>query len=103
MGALTDSTRSLSAGGLNASNKTYSGLAAAIAGAVSSAAATASTNETQLSATASTLQIRYSSETGVTMDDELAQLTVLQNSYAASAKVISTVQSMYDTLLNLGS
>jgi len=100
---LTDTSHSLSAGGLTSNNKTYSGLAAAIAGYHSTAAAQASASETQLSTTTSTLQTRYSSQTGVNMDEELAQLTVLQNSYAASAKVITTVQSMYDTLLNLSS
>jgi len=36
------------------------------------------------------------------MDSELAQLTVLQNAYSANAKVISTVQSMFDTLMGIG-
>ena len=33
----------------------------------------------------------------------MAQMTVLQNAYAANAKVITTVQAMFDVLMNIGS
>lgn len=38
---------------------------------------------------------------GVNMDEELADMIKFQNAYQASARVISTVQQMYDTLLSL--
>lgn len=38
---------------------------------------------------------------GVNVDEEMAQLTVLQNSYAASARVISAVNNLYDSLLSI--
>ena len=38
---------------------------------------------------------------GVNVDEELASLVIFQNSYAASARVISTTQQMYDTLLSM--
>ena len=38
---------------------------------------------------------------GVNLDEELAQMVVLQNSYAAAARVISTVEEMYDALLSM--
>jgi flagellar hook-associated protein 1 FlgK len=38
---------------------------------------------------------------GVNMDEELAQLVILQNSYSASARMITTAQQMFDTLLGM--
>ena len=42
---------------------------------------------------------RRDSFSGVNIDEELAQMVVLQNSYSASARIVSTVGEMYDTLL----
>ena len=42
---------------------------------------------------------RRDSFSGVNIDEELAQMVVLQNSYSAAARVMSTASSMYDTLL----
>ena len=36
---------------------------------------------------------------GVNIDEELSQMVVLQNSYSAAARVMSTASEMYDTLL----
>jgi flagellar hook-associated protein 1 len=47
------------------------------------------------------MQSRLQSETGVNLDQELANLTVYQNAYGASARVISTIQTMYDSLMNI--
>lgn len=38
-------------------------------------------------------------ETGVSLDGEMARLLELERSYSASAKIISVVEAMYDTLL----
>nr|WP_221240438.1 flagellar basal body rod C-terminal domain-containing protein [Sphingobium boeckii] len=43
--------------------------------------------------------IRRDNFAGVNIDEELAQMVVLQNSYSASARVITTASDMYDTLL----
>jgi flagellar hook-associated protein 1 FlgK len=37
---------------------------------------------------------------GVNLDTELSQLVVYQNAYSASARVIATIQTMFDTLMN---
>lgn len=42
---------------------------------------------------------RRDSFSGVNVDEELAQLVVLQNSYSASARVMTTATQMYDTLI----
>jgi flagellar hook-associated protein 1 FlgK len=49
-----------------------------------------------------TLQQKYKNLTGVNIDDELAQLQVLQNNYAALANVMNTVTQMFDQLVNIG-
>jgi flagellar hook-associated protein 1 FlgK len=45
-----------------------------------------------------TLQTKLSAESGVNVDDEVAQLTVLQNAYAANARVLQTSQELFTTL-----
>lgn len=42
---------------------------------------------------------RRDSYSGVNIDEELSQMVVLQNSYSASARVITTASAMFDTLL----
>ena len=44
------------------------------------------------------ISTNYRSFVGVSLDQEMARITVLQNSYAATAKVISTVNNMFDAL-----
>lgn len=56
--------------------------------------------ENQQSVVAS-LNARMASVSGVSLDEEGANLVRYQNSYNAAAKVIATVQEMYDTLLNI--
>jgi flagellar hook-associated protein 1 FlgK len=48
-----------------------------------------------------TLQARLASVSGVSLDEEGANMIKYQNSYNAAAKIISTVQELYDTLLNM--
>lgn len=44
---------------------------------------------------------RRDSFSGVNIDEELAQMVVLQNSYSAAARVMTTATQMYDTLLRM--
>ncbi|MGN7999348.1 FlgK family flagellar hook-associated protein [Sphingomonas sp. 22176] len=44
---------------------------------------------------------RRDSYSGVNIDEELSQMVVLQNSYSASARVMTTATQMYDTLLQM--
>jgi flagellar hook-associated protein 1 FlgK len=46
-----------------------------------------------------TLQEKMSSSSGVNIDDEMAHLLSLQNAYSANARVMSTVNDMYKTLM----
>ncbi len=49
----------------------------------------------------SSLETKMASISGVSLDEEGANMVRYQNSYNAAAKVISTVQQMYDTLMNM--
>ena len=44
---------------------------------------------------------RRDSFAGVNLDEELSQMVVLQNSYSAAARVMTTATKMYDTLLDM--
>lgn len=44
---------------------------------------------------------RRDSFSGVNLDEELAQMIVLQNSYSAAARVMTTATQMYDTLIEM--
>ncbi len=46
-----------------------------------------------------TLQQKMSSTSGVNIDEEMAHLLSLQNAYSANARVMSTVNQMYNTLM----
>ena len=47
------------------------------------------------------LVFRKTSLTGVNIDEELANILVFQNSFAASARVINSAQEMFDALLSI--
>ncbi|HEY2594383.1 MAG TPA: flagellar basal body rod C-terminal domain-containing protein, partial [Chloroflexota bacterium] len=44
---------------------------------------------------------KFNSTSGVNIDNEMGNLIVLQNAYAANARVMSVVQSMMTTLLQI--
>jgi flagellar hook-associated protein 1 FlgK len=56
--------------------------------------------ENQQSVVAS-LEAKLASVAGVSLDEEGASMVRYQNAYVAAAKVVTTVQSMYDTLMNM--
>jgi flagellar hook-associated protein 1 FlgK len=70
-------------------------LVAGYAQMASQAQATATTN----TAVTTGLQTRLSSETGVSVDSEMAQIVQLQAAYTANAKVVTAVQDMWTQLL----
>jgi flagellar hook-associated protein 1 len=68
-----------------------------------SQAANAATNlqegqDTVLSA----LQQSFNSESGVNIDTQMSDLIALQNAYGANARVMSTIQELMSTLLQIG-
>jgi len=49
----------------------------------------------------SSLQQRFNASSGVNIDQEMSNLLVLQNSYAASAHVLTAINSMFTTLMQM--
>lgn len=52
-------------------------------------------------AVVASLESKLASVAGVSLDEEGASMVRYQNAYVAAAKVVTTVQSMYDTLMNM--
>ncbi|WP_277969025.1 FlgK family flagellar hook-associated protein [Sphingomonas echinoides] len=75
--------------------------AAQVLGGAGSNAALAKARLTEATARRDDTVNRRDSFSGVNIDEELSQMVVLQNSYSAAARVISTVTAMYDTLLTM--
>ncbi|PKU26007.1 flagellar hook-associated protein FlgK [Telmatospirillum siberiense] len=86
-------------GYLGTTSSTFSGYAASIISDVAARASNASTAATSSQTTLSTMTNNLSAQSGVNTDEEMAKLTELQNAYASSAKVVSTVQTMFNALL----
>ncbi|HTZ79846.1 MAG TPA: flagellar hook-associated protein FlgK [Stellaceae bacterium] len=84
-----------------ATNTTLSDYSSQIIGQVASATSSASDNSTFQSTLQQQLAARAADVSGVNIDQEMAQLTVFQNMYQASAQVLSAVQSMLDTLIKM--
>jgi flagellar hook-associated protein 1 FlgK len=97
---LQSATAFAAGGGLPATNTTLSNYAGQVIGSAATTAAAATSNANDQSALLSQMQSQYSSATGVNIDTELSSLVVYQNAYSASARVISTIQSMYEALMN---
>jgi len=89
------------AGTLPATTTSLNSYVGQIIGSAASAASAATSNAQDQSALLTQMQSQYTSETGVNLDSELSTLIIYQNAYSASARVISTIQSMYDALMNI--
>jgi flagellar hook-associated protein 1 FlgK len=50
----------------------------------------------------SSLQQRFNDSASVNIDQEMSNLLTLQNSYAANARVLSAVNDMFTTLMQIG-
>ena len=92
--------------GIGSAQQPYSGTLPNYLSAVitqQSQAANAATNLQQGQDTVvSALQQRFNDQSGVNIDTELSNLITLQNAYGANARVMSTIQQMMATLLQIG-
>jgi flagellar hook-associated protein 1 FlgK len=73
--------------------------AASIGAAQAQDAATASSDAETEQATATAMQSKLSAQSGVSIDTELSHMIALQNAYSANARVLTTAQSMMQSLL----
>jgi flagellar hook-associated protein 1 len=72
-----------------------------IVGQNSTAAANASDNSQYQTGVQNQISTSLQNEVGVNMDQELSNLTIYQNSYAASARVVQVVNDMFNSLMQI--
>ncbi len=89
------------AGGLAGVSTWLGDYANTIMSTVSVQAAHSETLETDRTAMSDELKARSDSVSGVNLDEELANMVIYQNTYNAAARVISTANEMFETLLSL--
>jgi len=87
-------------GGLGASARDAAGFAADLGSAIGTVRDGAEADLTRASARATTLAEDLAAD-GVDSDAEMQKLLVIEQAYAANARVVSTVQSMIDRLLEI--
>lgn len=96
--AVTTSLRTFEADGLTMSETSYAGFANGIVGLWSTASKSLSETAQVATETHRLMEVRYHSEVGVNIDEEMAHLQVLQTSYSATAHVVQTINAMFDAL-----
>lgn len=89
------------AGGLPTTSETFAGYGSAILSLVSANGNTVSDRITYETAVANELEYRATSLSGVNMDEEMSNLILYQNAYAASARIVTVVNEMFQTLDNM--
>jgi flagellar hook-associated protein 1 FlgK len=97
-------TNNLGPGGTLSSGLTANGnivdYGAAMLGAQALDASNADDAATKESTYLNTLSARNSDQSGVNIDEEMANLIRVQNAYSAAGQVVSTTQKLFDTLLS---
>lgn len=102
----TDSQTYSSTTGIGSATTPYTGSIDAFARRLvsyqSSQAANATSNAGSQDTIVNALQERFNGETGVNVDDELSNLLILQNAYSANARVMTTIQELFQVLMSIG-
>lgn len=99
--AMAANNQMASAGNIYAGSYSFAEYAAASISVVSTNSAHAEEQRTYQTTLGQALNNQYSSLSGVNLDEEVANMINFQQAYSASAKVISTLQQMLDTLVNI--
>jgi flagellar hook-associated protein 1 FlgK len=87
------------AGGLSASTLTFNGYAGEMLGYMAALTTSASATLSDHSTLLKGYQERATAISGVNLDEELANTLIYQNAYSASAKMVSTTDELFKTLL----
>jgi flagellar hook-associated protein 1 FlgK len=98
--ALSGNTSFAAAGFLGSSSTSFSSYAANLISDIATRASNANSDADTSSSSLSTLTTSFANQSGVNTDEQTALLTQLQSYYAASAKVISTANAMFTSLLD---
>ncbi|MGY2052194.1 flagellar hook-associated protein FlgK [Methylobacterium sp. JK268] len=104
--ALSSTNRTFSASsGIGGVHAPYSASVQSFAQAIIAAQGSATTEAQQLDQgqqiALSTAQSRFSTSSGVNIDEELSKLIQLQSAYSANARVLSAAKDMLDTLMRI--
>jgi flagellar hook-associated protein 1 len=99
-GVLTGSTKFGAVAGLGATTTSFASYAADIVASVASQASQASTKATDQQSAQSAFSATMSSESGVNLDQETAQLSSLQNEYSAASELLQVINQMFASLLS---
>jgi flagellar hook-associated protein 1 FlgK len=89
------------AGGMAGSTTDIASYAGSYIAHVAVSASAAEATATIKTGSLSSLESSLASKSGVNLDEETAELEILQSNYQAAAKVITVIPEMYDTLLNM--
>jgi flagellar hook-associated protein 1 len=100
-GALNASTTFSATGDLSNTSTTFASYASSILSLQATSASDASNQLDFNKSLLTSLDARNSSVSGVNIDEELANLVILQQAYNASARVLTTSTDMLDELLNV--
>ncbi len=87
------------AGNLPSSQQSLLGYTTDLLGSISQNSAQATDNATNAQTLYNGFKTKAQAVSGVNLDEELANTVVFQNAYSATARVITTVDKMYDDLL----
>lgn len=88
-------------GGLPAMTVTITDFAGSVIGLNSARAANATDVQEQREFVLENIQNRHSSDTGVNIDEELANMVLFQNAFTMSARMLDIASQMFDTLINI--
>jgi flagellar hook-associated protein 1 len=89
------------AGGLAARSATLGDYAASFYQAVALSSQTATSNQTAEDDRYQEAQSRQSQVSGVSLDEELTNMTTYQQAYSAGARILTVVDQLYDTLMQI--
>lgn len=89
------------AGGMAAQSASLSDYAGGFYQDVATRSQTAQTNNTAQTDRLTEAKSRQSSVSGVNLDEEMSNMMIYQQAYSASARILQTVQTLYDTLLQV--
>jgi flagellar hook-associated protein 1 FlgK len=89
------------AGNFSARTGTLNDYAASFYQDVALASTTATSNQTAQDDRLQEAQSRQSSNSGVSLDEELTNMTTYQQAYSASARILTVVDQLYDTLMQI--
>lgn len=99
--SMTTVRRFNAAGSINTANSSLQDYAARLAGSIGSRAARAESEAASADTLRATAQTKRSNVEGVSLDEELASMTLYQQSYNASARMLQAAKEMTDALMSI--